>query len=394
MPTDFLSLEDKVRDKVDAKPLSVKPARVGLWKNIGLAVGVYTVVELVIALTNAISWIETLAAQGHRRAEYEEKHKFMFEYLTPDLEKGFRLLLGKPPLEFLFEIDHYGFQKGEVDKNASIVAVGDSFCYGYGVSHGNVWSRVVERLLKRSLSNLGISGYDPWQFNEIIKSPPKSEFFDGKTVLYTLYANDLLPHTASHAATYYEDLGWSKFEKRDPDLGDLVAAFSQTKSFFEKTATVSLVHMFTHPHVNAVFKDSHGTDITLAYGGNQLTEEAVTDEGKQIVASVLDQAVDLIHGRKSVMVPVLIPSKIWLYREDYDREFGDIRHIVWEEEALDAAADYFKRRGISFIDMRPHFTDAHQRKGPYSLYLRRDGHLSSFGNYVMGLVIADHIKNQ
>lgn len=401
-----LDLEQRITSQVSGQSAVVPKPRSKLWSRsvmTVLSLALYAGIESVISATNLIPWLQIKKNEARFREEYAGKHHVWFEGFTPDHDLGFTLTPGIKKSPFLFDTDGYGFQEGEVDKDSRVVAVGDSFCYGFYVQHGEVWTRVAERVLSTPVTNLGVIGYAPWQLNRLLNHEPRQGMFDRKVIVYTIYANDFPPETPEVAPNYYRRHGWDKFRKPDPDMVDLIGAFYPEEGVFDKTATehrgtgffgktvtAMAYDAITQPKHSVVVKDIHGNYVNLFYSQNELLPEHTTPESKAVVGTLFNEAITIARDKGSILLPVLIPSKTWFYRREFAEAYDTAQPVLLEEDLLNWANEYFTSQGVKVVDLRYPLTQASEQVSskPYL----SDGHFSRFGNYVMGLAVARHIQ--
>lgn len=90
----------------------------------------------------------------------------------------------------LAEIDARGFRNPEALETAEVVAIGDSFTYGYNVDSPGTWPRQLERASGRSVYNLGIGGFGVLEYWHLID---EALALRPRQILVALYpVNDLL----------------------------------------------------------------------------------------------------------------------------------------------------------------------------------------------------------
>src|SRR5262245_30568619 len=66
--------------------------------------------------------------------------------------------------------DQWGFRNRGVPAAADIVAIGDSHTYGNTATMSDSWPYVVARATGRTVYNLGLGGYGPNQYYELLKT--------------------------------------------------------------------------------------------------------------------------------------------------------------------------------------------------------------------------------
>lgn len=62
------------------------------------------------------------------------------------------------------KIDNNGFRNEEVPASIDMVAMGDSFTYGYNASNDDAWPQRLSKLTGKSIYSFGIGGFGPVQF--------------------------------------------------------------------------------------------------------------------------------------------------------------------------------------------------------------------------------------
>src|SRR5690349_5703631 len=73
-----------------------------------------------------------------------------------------------PPVRAGF--DALGFRNRSVPKTADVVAIGDSQTYGNAATMDDSWPYALGRMLGRNVYNMGLGGYGPNQYLEILKT--------------------------------------------------------------------------------------------------------------------------------------------------------------------------------------------------------------------------------
>jgi|CXWL01.1.fsa_nt_gi hypothetical protein len=76
---------------------------------------------------------------------------------------------GYGSLECVGRTDARGYRNAEALDHCDVVALGDSFTEGSGVSDSDPWPVAYARVSKRTVCNLGMSGYDPFHYLESLR---------------------------------------------------------------------------------------------------------------------------------------------------------------------------------------------------------------------------------
>jgi hypothetical protein len=103
------------------------------------------------------------------------------------------LIEGHPDYHYRFKtylnLPDRGF-RGNVGTRPLVgVALGDSFTFGAGVEAEEAWPEQLSQLAGRNFANLGVPGYGPPQYTEVLKRYGLS--LRPKIVLYAVFQNDL-----------------------------------------------------------------------------------------------------------------------------------------------------------------------------------------------------------
>lgn len=107
--------------------------------------------------------------------------------------------LGKRMSPYYPGHDQMGYRNQEVPESVDILAVGDSFTYGFTVAPKDSWPRRLESLLQLSVYNAGVGGYGPCEYRVVLD---KLLELDPRIVIVGVYiGNDI---GDSYRAVYVE----------------------------------------------------------------------------------------------------------------------------------------------------------------------------------------------
>ncbi|MBI4453776.1 hypothetical protein HY636_03980 [Candidatus Woesearchaeota archaeon] len=356
-----------------------------LEKVLALGVG-YVLAELLVAGLNLIPITEVLIDYKGKRGFYEYMHKMFYVYSKEDETLGF---VSKSNIDdsvtvnitFKYNTDDYGFRNKQNNyKKTEIAIVGDSFAYAYGVEMENSWASKLEQLLNVTISNFGVVGYSPWQYNETMKRFP--DFFRNKTVLYCLYTNDFAKIITSPSKDYYKRTGRDYFESNSPSFFDLVAVETANDSFFDRTVTSALYHEIVDE--KNVVGLSNGS--ILYKEENEVKEDWTSRENREYLHRNLSEAHKLATENDSQMVVVLFPSRLATLSGEYIKHFQEKKPIKHEKELFKMAKEESTNLGLEVIDLSKPLEEGYTSENPtYNLI---DFHLSSYGNQVAAREIA------
>ncbi len=353
-----------------------------------LAIGVgYVLAELSVAGLNLIPTIEVLTDHKGKREFYEYMHKMFYVYNKEDETLGF---VNKPNIDdlvtmfnttFEYNTDDYGFRNKHKDyKKTEIAIVGDSFAYAFGVEMENSWASRLERLLNVNVSNFGVVGYAPWQYNETMKRFP--DFFKNKIILYCLYANDFEKETTTPLNNYYTTTGRDFFKSFPPTFFDLVAVETANDSFFDKTVISTLYHRIIDGE-NIVGLSNGGI---LLKGENGVKEEWTSKENREYLPRNLSEAHKFATENGSQMIVVFFPSRLVTLSEEYIKHFKEKKPIELEKALFQMAEEKSTNLGLQVIDLSKPLKAGNTLE--YPMYNLIDFHLSFHGNQIVAREIA------
>src|SRR5690606_1102133 len=98
-----------------------------------------------------------LLKQGHTRAGRSFGDHYYPALLRHPLMKESVL----EPREVEYAVNEYGMRNDLDPRDARVFALGDSFCFGYGVAHDAVFSNQLGALIGEPVYNMGVPGAAP-----------------------------------------------------------------------------------------------------------------------------------------------------------------------------------------------------------------------------------------
>jgi hypothetical protein len=119
--------------------------------------------------------------------------------------------------------DPWGFRNRQVPKTADIVAIGDSHTYGNTATMDDSWPKVLARLARRDVYNMGLGGYGPNQYFELLKTRALS--LKPRLIIVGLYMGDdfenafVITYGLDHWA-YLRELAPGTVNNFSPDIWD------------------------------------------------------------------------------------------------------------------------------------------------------------------------------
>lgn len=367
----------------------------------------YGTLELISSSLGLPTLIQVWLNEEEERQEYKNYHFMLYEVSEPDKERGFRLAPNKnvfygSPKGFVIDLqtDENGLYVGEAEKKGSIITVGDSFTFGFGVRKEDAWPNVLEKQLGVEVTNFGVYGYNLPQYNRLMEMFKQ---FSGRIILYGIYTNDMfVDEKDDDLENYYENNKWVLYQSPNPTLLQLAKAKTSRKSSLIKgTFTYKILEgICSGTEVNSTLNDVCTIFITPPYivqkkSGMELSysspEEKVPskeelEESISRLHKEYDKAIKIAKDISSHLVVVLFSSKNLAYRNLYTDAFRTDKSLKMEVLMREKTKDYFKKRDITLIDVRTPL-ERKQREGS-EVFLKRDRHLNEYGNEIVAQEIA------
>lgn len=348
---------------------------------------------------------------------YRTNTKRIYE-LAPNIENYARNLN-----EFLAS-DEYGFRYNPLHNNFSnskskeitIVAVGDSYTYGYGVSHESAYPAILEKILKDSgkdviVHNAGVPGYGPDQ-----------EFIYIKDKLIPEFHPDIIIWNISSNNDIWDSNEGCLFRTIDDELVRLPAVFNTLYLkglIVKKTPLPVLQKSLT---VNALIKaltnipnQDHYTTLGCTLAFNNSKKGARANSLKKLDL-LLDQIKVISQKEEITIVLALVPFQHYFVKDlDYSgwplSDYRDIKNLVFDKGilAIDANSEIAKSFGQDL-----YATESNTYKFGYSngissvlgitdidvakdLFLTDENfefgnrHLNEEGNRIFAEIVADYL---
>ena len=317
---------------------------------------------------------------------------------VPDRALGFRhlpnldvVLAGHPDFSYRLRTNSRGLRTPVEDGPVDVVALGDSFTFGYGVDEKVTWPSQLARLSGLTVANLGISGYGPG--SELAMLRQEGLRLQPRLVLWQFFANDLLDATsfaAWQAAGRGDFLDWERARTLPPAAPGLPAPGVSLRGLlhrhlvsYELAKWASRQGVYDPGRRPARWIDVDGAPLLLDIGGpaawSDRTNPWVRDE-MALTAAALEAARDDVRAMGAELIVVLAPTKEAVYWQ------GEARERIALEGNDRWAAQVCRVLGIPCLPLLPVFASAAQQSGP--LYFREDVHWNPAGHRLAGREIA------
>jgi hypothetical protein len=318
--------------------------------------------------------------------------------------------------------DAWGFRNPEVPQSVDIVAVGDSHTFGNTAKMDEAWPRVVARDTGQTVYNLGLGGYGPNQYYQLLKT--RAVMLHPKRVLVGLYMGDDFEN--AYSITYGLD-SWMNFRtgsraRVDADIwGDEEppGRFKRLRNWLSRSSMV--YRLVVHgPALRALkasvqFGQTSGDvdpSVTILDVPEQQIKEAFrpirvaagldqnraeVKEGMRITFQLLREMDRICRDNGCSLRVVIIPTKETVFA-DYLLRAPKLHMketiesvIVNEREARAELGRFLDEAHIPFVDALP---SLRERIGKEDLYYRgpADMHPSANGYRAIGTAAAELVR--
>lgn len=321
--------------------------------------------------------------------------------------------------------DRNGFRNDFVPDKADIVAIGDSQTYGLNATRGDSWPKALERISGLKTYNMGLGGYGPVQYNELVddalKLSPKiivvglyfgNDIYDAYRMVYTnqRYASYRNPKAGDellvdNIAHEYQKFGYGLNYTWKDWLLNNSAVFSfinhRMVHLFKRFGLIPVDESFhraklwaeTHPEYGLVYDDGNVQRVfTPAYRllALNLNDPRIA-EGMRITKDMMLRMQDKVRRKGVFLIILLIPTKELVYVDDVppERMNKSFKLLVeMEEKAREQIIQFCDENDIYWIDALPGLK-INRRK---SIYLTNvDGHPTSEGYFVIAKIVYDKL---
>jgi hypothetical protein len=339
--------------------------------------------------------------------------------------------------------DRRGYRNDDNLDRYDIVAVGDSFTYGFGVGPDASWPRQLRVLSGRPVYNAGVGGYGPCEYRAIVEEmmPLKPA-----VVVVGLYVgNDLADaYTSAYVAGRCTDLATTSpatlNEMRTADAQGTLRALEASylkpmgdpeagRTFVDRLALYGLVRSLAdelsatrwNPFLLGGRPDSFGegcstapmTACVVVDAPNALRtvirdpradalavdlDDVRIQEGLRVTESAVDQIANRLRKRRVGLLVVLMHSKPFVMADVIRAQRPDLwpsveRLVGLETRATAELGHGLDRSNVHWVDSGPAVREA-LASGQIPYHRSADDHPSAAGQHVIAQTIWDAIRAQ
>ncbi len=330
---------------------------------------------------------------------------------------GIRIAPGSPGF------DIWGFRNRSVPSSAAVVALGDSHTYGNNATMADSWPYVMAHDTGLSVYNLGLGGYGPNQYYQLLQT--RALKLHPRWVIVGLYMGDDFENafTMTYGKPHWSFLRQGTFSNVDADIWeappDNTSASATVRNWLSQHSIV--YRLVVHGPMLGALKGSiqvgraaSGQDeftTTLAVPAAHIQEafrpRAIRDrldqnsapvrEGMRVTMDLLQRMNDLCKESGARMAVVIIPTKEMVFAdfllEDPSLHLGDVikESVSSETQARARLFEFLDNAGIPRIDT----LDALRRDVSNQLYTHsdRDMHPGRNGYHVIGDTVAHFLES-
>jgi hypothetical protein len=315
--------------------------------------------------------------------------------------------------------DQWGFRNPAVPSAVDVVALGDSHTFGNAAMMDDAWPRVLSRDTGRTVYNLGLGGYGPNQYYQLLKTRGLS--LHPKWVLCGLYMGDDFENAFSityglNRWAWLRQGEWSGVDANIWGNDEPPGRFKSVRNWLSRESMTYrlLVHgVMAGAKENVRFEQAKAAAdpaVTVIDLGSDHIREAFRPigiatrldqdrrevrEGMRITFKLLGEMAKMCRENGCQFGVVIIPTKETVFAEYLQRTPGlhlkdsVDKVIVNERVARKALGDALEREGIPYIDTLPALRAAATR----SLYAQTtaDMHPGKNGYKVIGDAAASFV---
>ncbi len=265
------------------------------------------------------------------------------------------------------DTDALGFRNLGLDYERSrMFFIGDSFVYGESSTRDDSAIHQLELLRKEPIINLGVSGYDLTQYEEIFRQ--FTEHYHPKVVAFGIFANDL--HRPIPVAQFVEQQTEMLLRYGRYSLYSRSLAYTLAKAYEDVRS----------PLRNALASNS--LTLFADYGPSPRYNDQ--GEDREVEAALL-RIMDLAQQRHVRLVVFLFPAKESVYRSEYLRLFPDHKKVLdINDRAYARLAELAHTHGTTVLDL----TSGFRREASRVLYFHIDAHWNREGNRLAAELMA------
>jgi hypothetical protein len=317
--------------------------------------------------------------------------------------------------------DRWGFRNHKVPKSADIVAIGDSHTYGNGVTTEDSWPYALSRVSGRDVYNMGLGGYGPNQYFELLKS--RALGLKPRVIICGLYMGDDFANAfqITYGLDHWAYLREHPASEVNPNIWETPQNSSVTKSVrvwlsrrsvvyqllfhasllgrLQGNVQISNASQLAELSTSLLVPERH---ISEAFVSKSVLRELDQDsdsvrEGMRITFKLLEEMNEISRKSHIEFIVAVIPTKESVFAEYFQHNsnvsLADTadRVIKNEDVARQKTLKFLDQFGIAHVDILPAMRQAVDQE---ELYTRSasDMHPNKNGYRVIAEAVAQYLK--
>jgi hypothetical protein len=316
-----------------------------------------------------------------------------------------------PPLTIYGSTDKEGFSHNSHIDPSDVIVIGDSYIAS-GLNEADSFGSMLERLSGLTVTNLGVGGYGPFQYLEVLKRyglkrKPKYalfSFFEGNDISdiksYLLWKNgapyNTLPIGYRSSSSYFI-------------LRRYFLAITDTISYLSENLKEKAAQFFSNKDNQYSREGEIHPDLALLHLGNEnhkvllfykikVNKDLLNSEEGVALRKILMEFRSICTENNIIPIVLYIPIAAHIYAEYSTNESGT-NWLKMREEQIAAKANVenaishlVQELHMQFIDLVPTFEAA--AKDGKLLYYPFDTHWNSEGRSVAAAYVAEVLKHK
>ena len=336
-----------------------------------------------VLMAEGFAWLapeQILPARLRDLRDQLDRNRNAESFMSPDPELLFKI---KPNVNFVIRHPDYsmhvvthlnlgdiGFRGGSIGGPAWAIAVGDSFTFGHGVDHEEMWTSLLAKSLGKDVINFCVPAQGPTQYTRILKR----------------YALPMRPRVAFYGF-YFNDLDSAvRFRriKRGIPIGRYLRDYSVVYNLLRGNKQSKDQQL--------IFFKADGIELSLEPEGLRRNLERQAEKFDERWAAVSREVDDGIKASQEAGVTFVLfyfPSRWEVYWEQIRKQL-DFPESLDIDRLHRKVVEYCGAKKLLCLDLTPALKrEASQHK---QLYFRTDGHWNQEGNRVVAQAIREFVR--
>jgi hypothetical protein len=276
-----------------------------------------------------------------------------------------------------------------------LLAVGDSFTFGFLVPEAENWIARVAALTRLRAVNLAVPATGPWEYNQMLEFGLQSR---PRVILYGIFADDI---PASRSPAPPGPLWIHRGELWRHPVAYLTHTIKVGLSWSVSLQTVNYLFFYQPRERYAPYR-FEGDGLGFMFFGMDYWGPML-DPGNPTVQASLDRLEEAVReadrrarGAGATLVVILIPPREMVYIPVLQSQGLLTREVasrLWSprfDETYDTIRARLTRRGIRTLDLREGFRRVAGRR--IGLYFAVDGHWNEAGNDLASRLVAEYLE--